>query len=267
VHQFGQAMDELDALLHRDPANAQAWLTRASVLQVIGRYDDAAAACERLNAIGGAAAYGQACLADLEGLRGAPAEAAARLQALQSENPALASWLSLMEAELAARRGAAQDARRGYLGALAGGRDGYSLGAYADFLLDEGQAAQVIDLLAGSERSDPLLLRLALAYQAAHDKHLAGAVRDLQSRFDAAHLRGDRVHMREEARFELELCHRPERALSLALANWQVQKEPADMRVLLAAARAAGREAEARPVREFMARNRIADVRLAGYLK
>jgi tetratricopeptide (TPR) repeat protein len=267
VHQFGQAMVELDVLLRHDPGNAQAWLTSASILQVEGRYAEAGAACERLGAINGVPVYAQACLADLEGLRGDPASAAAKLEDLRSASPGLASWLSLIEAELAVRRGQTQVAQRQFHLALSVANDAYTKGAYADFLLDQGHSAEVIDLLAGSERSDPLLLRLALAYQAQHDARLANAVSDLQARFDAARLRGDRVHLREEARFDLELLHRPDKALPLALANWDVQKEPADMRILLASARAAGSEADAQIVCQFVVRNRISDVRLARYLK
>jgi len=61
----------------------------------------------------------------------------------------------------------------------------------------------------------------------------------LKARFDAARLRGDSVHRREEARLALRLLKQPPRALQLARANWRVQKEPADARILLEAARAA----------------------------
>jgi predicted Zn-dependent protease len=267
VHEFAPALDELKRLLQREPDNAQGWLTSASILQVQGRYDDAQAACERLQAVPGAQAYASACAADLQGLRGDSQSAAVQLQALRIENPAMASWLNLVEAELAERRGAAQAARQHFEHALAAQADAYTKGAYADFLLDHGDSARVIELLAGSERADPLLLRLALAYRAQHDARFAGAAADLQARFEAARLRGDSVHRREEARFELQVLERPQQALALARANWAVQKEPADMRILLEAARAAGSQADLQAARLFIARNRVADVRLAGYLQ
>ena len=61
----------------------------------------------------------------------------------------------------------------------------------------------------------------------------------LRDRFEASRLRGDRVHLREEARFTLHLLNDPKAALKLAQENWQVQKEPADVRILLEAALAA----------------------------
>ena len=90
-------------------------------------------------------------------------------------------------------------------------------------------------------RADPLLLRYALALQAQHSKELPAQVEQLRDRFAASRLRGDRVHLREEARFTLHLLNAPQAALKLAQENWQVQKEPADVRILLEAALAARR--------------------------
>ena len=44
--------------------------------------------------------------------------------------------------------------------------------------------------------------------------------------------RGERVHLREEARFRLRLLDDAQAALPLAEENWQIQKEPADSRLL-----------------------------------
>jgi hypothetical protein len=62
----------------------------------------------------------------------------------------------------------------------------------------------------------------------------------LQDRFAAAMQRGDTVHQREQARLALRLRNEPKDALRLAQQNWEVQKEPADLRILLEAALAAG---------------------------
>ena len=54
----------------------------------------------------------------------------------------------------------------------------------------------------------------------------------LRDRFDASHARGDTVHQRENARFEMFLGAGAAAALPYALANWQVQREAADLRIL-----------------------------------
>ena len=112
-------------------------------------------------------------------------------------------------------------------------------------LLERGRANEVIDRLKGRERNDALLLRLAEAYAATDDQARDRTVEALRARFAAARERGDSVHRREEARFTLRLLKRPQQALKLAQLNWQVQKEPADARILLEAARAAGNDAAA----------------------
>jgi hypothetical protein len=93
-------------------------------------------------------------------------------------------------------------------------------------------------------KNDSLLLRLALAEQALPEKRVAFERHktDLAARFDAARARGDSLHRREEARFRLAIENDATGALALARANWNVQREPADLRVLVEAARAAGEE-------------------------
>jgi hypothetical protein len=115
----------------------------------------------------------------------------------------------------------------------------------------------VLALLAGRERSDLLLLRLALAAKASADPRLARWQADLAARFDAARLRGDSVHQKEESRFALQLLGDAPRALALARSNYAVQREPSDARALLEAALAAQQPAAAAPVRAWMASSGI----------
>lgn len=267
VHQFGPALDELDEIVRRQPRGAQAWLTRASILQVLGRYAEAAASCEQLLNLG-AAFYAESCLAELQSLTGHAAEGHARLVALRvaSRSGSDMSWLSLVMAEMEERMGDFAAAEADYREALAGNGDAYTKAAYADFLLDRGRASEVIALLEREQRADPLLLRLALAYRAEHRPELHETVAALQARFDAARLRGDRVHLREEARFELALRDRPLAALPLALEDWSVQKEPADARILLESATAAHEPEQAAAVVRFLRENHLMDQRLATWL-
>jgi tetratricopeptide (TPR) repeat protein len=268
VHQFQPALDELDQVVLAQPRNPQAWLTRASILQVLGRYAEAETSCQHLPALG-ADFYAEACLAELQSLTGHVSEGHARLTALRASNRGAsnASWLSLVMAEMEERAGDFRSAESHYREALAGSPDAYTKAAYADFLLDRGRAAEVIALLEREQRADPLLLRLALAYQAEHRPVLGATVAALQARFDAARLRGDRVHLREEARFELALRNRPLIALPLAVEDWSVQKEPADARVLLESAAAARAPQQAAGAIAFLRANHLTDQRLAKWLQ
>ena len=267
VHQFQAALDDLEEVLRRQPREAQAWLTRASILQVLGRYSEAEASCQRLPVLG-AAFYAEACLAELSTLTGHLEEGRARLAALRAVKPdANASWLALIEAEMDERAGDSAAAEVHYREALAGSPDAYTKAAFADFLLDRGRASEVIALLEREQRADPLLLRLALAYQAANRPELAAAVAALSARFDAARLRGDRVHLREEARFSLKLLGIPHFALPLAIEDWAVQKEPADARILLECATAAGEPDKAAAAIAFLRAHQVADQRLMPWLR
>ena len=94
-------------------------------------------------------------------------------------------------------------------------------------------------MLAAWEASDPLLLRLAEAETILQVPAAKAHVQALEDRFAAANLRGDTTHRAEEARYQLHLRKNAARAVQLAAANYQVQKEPRDLRVLLEAALAA----------------------------
>jgi hypothetical protein len=166
-------------------------------------------------------------------------------------------------AEMAARAGMMTETEAHFRAALSlGTADYYLLGTFADFLLDNSRPEEVLDLLRDRTAADPLLLRYALALQAQHSNELPAKVEQLRDRFAASRLRGDRVHLREEARFTIHLLNAPQAALQLAQENWQVQKEPADVRVLLEAALAARDAAAVDAVREWLSNSRLEDVQL-----
>lgn len=268
-HQFEAALADLDGLLAVEPANAQAWLTRATVQTVRGQYGAATASCARVAALADPLSAAT-CIAAVGAMTG-QLEASAQLLKLTLQGSASApdgqqAWALTLLAEMAARQGAASTAEAYYRRALAlRPRDSYLLGAYADFLLDQGRARAVITLLQGQTRIDALLLRRALALRQLPDAApaLAADVAELAARFDAARQRGDTIHRREQARYSLHLRHDPVAALALARANWAVQKELADSRICLKAAWAARAPAAARPVLDWLASHGTQDVVLA----
>jgi Tfp pilus assembly protein PilF len=271
THHFAEAMADLDAVTAADPANAQAWLTRATVQTVLGQYSAATASCARLSALAGELAS-ITCLTNVSGLTGQLRRSelllATTLQRSGGADPAMQSWTLTQLAEMATRRGDARAAEARYLAALKlAPRDSYLLGAYGDFLLDRQRPGEAAGLLKEQRRIDGLLLRHALALKqsqalqpsAAGQAALAEDVRELQARFDAAALRGDSVHQREQARYELHLRGNAKAALALALQNWTVQKEPADLRILLEAARQANDRAAAAPALAWLAHSGLED--------
>jgi hypothetical protein len=103
--------------------------------------------------------------------------------------------------------------------------------------------------------------------QAQHSKELPAQVDQLRDRFEASRLRGDRVHIREEARFTLHLLNDPKTALKLAEENWQVQKEPADIRILLESALAAHDATSLESARGWLKQTGLEDLQLEKLLK
>jgi len=283
-HEFLPALAELDAVLAAPaaspPVRAQAELTRAGVQQVLGHFAEAEAGCRRLAgadyaALGsGVRLNALACLAELSSLQGHADRAAATLARLAGAPDADSAatvagdpapgWLNLMRAELAQRRGSPA-AGALFAAALKANGDVYTQCAYADWLLDQRRPAEVVALLKGNEAADPVLLRVALAYRQLHGRNhplTRDAAAMLGERYDAALLRGDRSHGREQSRYELELRGDTRAALALAQSNWRVQHEPADAIVLARAAHAARRDGAAEPLWQFLRETGGRDARL-----
>lgn len=270
THQFPLALQDLDTVVKRDSDNVQAWLTRATVQLVTGDYAGAKASCMRL--------YSRApqlvvdtCLANIGSVNGAAqasyAKLKASLAAASGADPAIKSWVETLLAEMAERAGLDAEAEAYYRKALAEDQpDSYLLGAWADFLLDRGRPAEVVKLLKDRTRVDALLLRYALALKAVGSPEAATQTAALKSRFDAAMLRGDTVHQREQARFELALRGDAATAVKLAMLNWAVQKEPADLRILVETAVASGDPAAAGTARDWIARTHIEERAIAPLL-
>jgi hypothetical protein len=249
-HRFDEALADLAAVTDDEPWQAPAWAWQAAIHMVRADYAGARKACEGLAPYASALAAA-GCSAYVDSLTGSAGAAAASLAAALRDgidaSPEERVWALTRLAEIEERRGDAAAAERAFGDALAlGVADVYLLAAHADFLLDRGRAAEVLQRLADKGRADVLLLRLALAAKATNDARAAKWADELQARFDAARARGDRTHEKEEARFLLTLRGDATRALELARSNYAVQREPSDARVLLEAALAA-RSPEAKP--------------------
>jgi predicted Zn-dependent protease len=265
AHEFDQALADLDQVLAFQPTNAQAWLTKASILQVQARYDEARRACQRLARLAASHVL-LGCLSDIAGLTGRSAKSQELLRQVLS-NSALSDrerlWIATILAETAARTAAIREAEQYFAEALqVGVKDQYLLCAYADFLLDQDRYQDVVSLVQHQTRTDGLLLRLALAEQALGLPWFQNHASELAARFSAARERGTTAHVREEARFTLALLHDAKRALPMAQTNWNVQREPADARILLESALAGRNRAAAQPVLDWLHANHVEDHRL-----
>lgn len=264
-HEFTPALAYLDKALALQPRLGQAWLTRALILEVQGNYAAALKSCLPLLKLA-SALVSQVCIASTQSLTGqidsAYQQLLLALPAAQSEPLQNRQWAMVALAEIAERKGDSKAAEQHYRQALKLDRNGYLLAAYADFLLDRGRYREVTELLRNETRADTLLLRLTLAEQALQLPTAQAHIVALAARFAASRMRGDTVHQGDEARFLLHLAHAPEQALKLAQANWGIQREPRDARIVLEAADALDCPEQIQPTLNFLAQAKLQDVRL-----
>ena len=267
VHDFDGALADLDQVTSARPDDAQAWITRSVVLGVLGRYDEARTSCAPLARLAPELVL-TVCETSLDALTGSAAPAYDRLAAAIARAPGISAaeraWATSTLGEIAQRLGRDADAERAFQAALAiDPEDSYVRAAYADLLLDLRRPAEAAKLAEGRTDNDNLLLRLALAEKATGAPGANDHAELLGARYDASRLRGDTVHRREEARFALGIRADAPAALALARANWGVQREPWDLRVLLEAALAAHDKQAAAPGLAFLQEHHLEDPRIA----
>jgi Tfp pilus assembly protein PilF len=282
-HDFSRARRDLEQAVTRNPNNAQAWLTLATVQQVTGDLKAAANSCDRLIPLT-PKIVSVTCKAAIDGASGQAAAAYDALSSLTSATSpsgaiangrggaaAVRSWSLTLQAELAERLKRSDDAERLYRASLATDPDdSYTIAAYGDFLIDAGRAAEVLTLIPATTRADTLLLRRAIASRLTSAPDAEQIAVDLTRRFSASRERGDRAHLREEARFALEIKKSSVEALRLAQENWSVQKEPLDARIVLEAAVAAQQPRAAAEVLSWLDKTKLQGEKLsalAGQLK
>ena len=263
LHDFEAALRDLDRAVAVAPDHVQAWLTRAVVLGVRGRYAEASESCRRLVPLT-TNLVATVCQSGIDSVTGHAAEASTRLtEALARAgrvSPDEEAWARSSLGEYATRLGKLDDAERELARTLElDSNDSYARAALADLLLDRGRPKEALALVRGKEANDTLLLRIAVAERRLGSPDAKSHAAALGARFDASRLRGDVVHRREEARYWLEVEGDAARALPLALANWDVQKEPADLRILLETALAARRPGDAAAVLAWLSETKLED--------
>ena len=265
-HNFDGALSSLDKASLADPKSPEAMAWRAAIQMVQANYAKAQVECDAMKPLvtplfaAGCTQYVRASTGELQ-------SAFDSLNAAVKAEPTAAAELLLWEltrlAEMAIRLNRFDEADAYFQRALKlGVTDQFLLGAYADFLLQQKKPEAVITLLADWERSDILLLRLALAGKASNHKKTTDWASSLRDRFVEAAKRGDRLHEQEAARFELDIENNPRKALILAANNYKLQKEPRDAEVLLRTALAAKDTAAAEPALAWLKQTKYEDANL-----
>ncbi len=109
-----------------------------------------------------------------------------------------------------------------------------------------------------------LLTRRARAQLLLQDPSLSATRAQIEDLLTLATRRGERPHLREEALLALEVEHDAGRALELAKANFELQRETIDARLLVRAARSRGDAGAVNEVARWLRATGFEDHELAG---
>ncbi len=267
-HQYKEAIEDLETLLKRDPDDVQGWVEIVNLYRVIGSHALAEVSSRRLLNLGDKEAVLVATtplLAVSGGAENAYDSLTAFIESTKEGQSQLVPWAIAMQGDISAILGRFEIADKHYRKALSlNGGNIHLKRTYADFLLDQQHPQPVLKLLADHESDNGCLLLMAIAAnRLAMQEQAVDLKSKMEMRFREIRLRGNKPHGRFESRFELELNNDPEKALEIALQNWDVQKENRDARAVLESALAAKNFTAAAPTIRFVKDSRNEDVALA----
>ena len=252
-HDFTGALRLLDGVIHSNPRDADARLSRAQIQLVQGRIDRARADCAAL-ALGIDTNQGLICLAALSMRTGDLQQCMAmadRWLAQGSSDKGFRRYVLVMRAEAASRAGAA-DADQWFRQALALDRnDVRTLSAFARHLYDKDRPREVLSLLETAPQTDGLALQRALAAHAANSPQAKALIMSQARRYATAHAVGVEPELRDEAEFLLTLKNDAAGALKLAQRNFETQRDHEDVALLRRAAAAAKRPEALKPLQDW----------------
>jgi len=233
--------------------------------QTMGDYDAARLAAARLVPLA-SASVSSAMLCSIESHAGALEESYQRLRKTMAGGGTLGEervWGLGILGDMAARLARWQEAARWYRqGLQTRPEDPLLVAGLADVWLERRDYARLRQVANPLRTRPALALRIAMADAA---QGVAGSEETARlGEWFAAGRRSGHRHEREEAMFRLRVTAETELGLSLALRNWDLQREPVDARLVLEGALAAGDPDAARPVLVWLDKTRLEDVRLAG---
>lgn len=271
-HEFQQAVQLLGRVLAKDSRTGRARLMRANIEIVTGQFEQARPDCAWLLGSGDTWT-GTVCLAEVLGSTGQIERARMLLDRLLANDapglsPEALAWTLEVRADLAVRAGSLPEAERCLSRAMTlTPASDYLRLALSDILTKEGHADEAARILDTARPSVGALLRrveilgsLGAGRAGSRTREYDGALVELRERLEVSAQRGERTHLREEARLALALRQNPVQALSLAMQDFAVQRETEDVRILARAAAAARDRAALGQLQQWIRRTGYQDV-------
>lgn len=255
-HDFNGALALLDRAIAADPRGINARLSRATIYTVLGRLDEALVDCKTLSDL--RPDVGFLCQSTALLLTDQAPAVASRLEQILAQPgllpDTLRPWATGLQGEIAALQGDDAAALTFFNAVIAADPSVIRerlLAADALLRLDDPQG--VIDVLAAAPAVDGVLLRRILALRALGDPAAAAPLEtELARRVQLNLDLGLTSHAREDGLYFLLIANDPVAALERAQANWALQHEIEDARLLIDAAIGAGQPAAAAPVADWI---------------
>ncbi len=266
-HNFDGALEDLNVLIKKDPRNIQALLTRSNIFRIQAKYQKSHKDCTSLALLAGPMIF-TLCQANIDFLNQKAEEHNRRISKylkLKSDkfSPSIKVWGQTTLGEIATSAGQYKKAQKHFQKAYKFNKENsYLISVYTDLLLDNRQYKRAYKLLSRKNLSDGVLLRRAIASRALRMPIAKKLVNMLEIRFSVDEEHEDGEHLREHARFELELKNNASFALKLAMKNWENQKEIQDAKIFLQAALSAKQPNTIKPIVEWVVVNKIIDVKI-----
>jgi hypothetical protein len=273
-HEFTEAVVLLDAVLEQQPAFGFALLQRAHINLVLGNYEVSRQDCISLQALVSTAIAAN-CAAQVAAVTGNAYETYTQITSLAAYEaffiPSEYTELMLTLATTTHRLGLVDETDHYYRLVL--GQDSnnvYAILQYTDFLLEQQHFTEVVALLSALPPSQLTLELQVKQLEALHSSSSAEAYAmkhaELEAVFAIARTRSENFPQKEYARFLLLNPQHPREALQAALANWQYQKEPGDLLLLVRAAIAANSNSELELAKDWLAHTGLEDQRISSLL-
>ncbi len=273
-HEFMEAVALLDAVLEQQPAFGSALLQRAQINLVLGNYAASRQDCISLRALASTAIAAN-CAAQVAAVTGSAHETYAQITSLAGYQsffaPAEYTELMLTLATITHRLGLVDETERFYRLVLGQNSNNvYALLQYTDFLLEQQRFTEVTELLSELPAAQLTLELQVKQLEALRAGNPAAAYAmkhaELAAVFTIARTRAENFPQKEYARFLLLNPEHSQEALQAALANWQYQKEPGDLLLLVRTAIAANSSKELELARDWLANTGLEDQRISSLL-
>ena len=249
MHDFGGALNDLNAAISADANQSQFWAWRFAVYMVRSEIAKASAECQAIGERFGAAEQ-ESCGAVLLYRTGKPELAIEKFNELarhpdyQGENAQ--EWLAFHQGEARRVAGDVQAANKVWQSYLKQGRAAHGIQvALIDSLINVGDFASALRLNMGPQRSDALLVSAIQAAQALNNGQDAVLRADIEQRLMQRELRGESLNERPFVKYYLYVRQDPRKALEMAKESWKTEREPADALLFAQAALRSGEPLQA----------------------